>query len=124
MIKKVSQRIHKIGFEHAIRGVYYSFSTQPNFQIHVAISIFVIIGMIMFDLMIWEYVVLIFCIVLGLVVEMVNTAIESVVDLVTQEWRKSAKIAKDVSAGAMLLTALGTASIGVLILGPKILELL
>jgi len=124
MIRRVARRIHRIGFQHAWRGLVYSITTQPNFQIHVAISLFVIIGMVMLDLELWESVILIFCIVLGLVVEMVNTAVESVVDLVTQEWRQSAKVAKDVAAGAMLLTAVGTGVVGLIIMGPKLLLLI
>jgi len=124
MIRRVAHRIHRIGFQHAWGGLVYSVTTQPNFQIHLAVSLFVLIGMITLELQTWERVTLIFCIVLGLVVEMVNTAVESVVDLVTQEWRQSAKTAKDVAAGAMLLTAMGTAAVGLTILGPKIMELI
>ncbi len=120
MIRKVGQRIHRVGFQHAWRGIIYSFASQPNFQIHVGVSLLVIIAMIYFPLETWERVVLIFCIVLGLVVEMVNTAIESVVDLVTGEWRQSAKTAKDTAAGAMLLTAVATSVIGLAILWPHL----
>lgn len=118
MIKKIVHRVHKVGFQHAWRGIVYSFTTQPNFQIHVTISLVILMAMIYFPLETWERIVLIFCITLGLVVEMVNTAVESVVDLVTQEWRQSAKIAKDVAAGAMLLTATTTAIVGLIILWP------
>lgn len=121
MIRVIARRIHRVGFQHAWRGILYSFTTQPNFQIHIGISLIVSILMIYFPLETWERVVLIFCIVLGLVVEMVNTAVESVVDLVTQEWRQSAKIAKDVASGAMLLTAIATMIVGFVILGPHIL---
>ncbi len=120
MIKRIAHRIHRVGFQHAWRGLIYSFSTQPNFQIHIGISLLVIIAMIYFPLLLWERVVLISCIILGLVIEMMNTAIESVVDLVTQEWRQSAKIAKDVAAGAMLLTAFATAIVGLMILTPYV----
>lgn len=71
-----------------------------------------------------EKIFLVFAIMFGLVVELINTAIESVVDLVTQEWRLSAKIAKDVAAGAMLITAVGTAIIGLLIFLPPIAALM
>ncbi len=123
MIKRIAHRIHRVGFQHAWRGLIYSFTTQPNFQIHIGISLLVIIAMIYFPLLLWERVVLIFCIIIGLLVEMINTAIESVVDLVTNEWRQSAKIAKDVAAGAMLLTAFATVIVGLMILGPHFLHL-
>ena len=55
-----------------------------------------------------KWLVLILTIVMGLVVEMVNTAIETVVDLITEEKRLNAKFAKDVAAGAMLIYAIGS----------------
>lgn len=54
-----------------------------------------------------EMLIIVFTVILGLMGEMINTAIEAVTDLVTTEWRKEAKIAKDVAAGMMLLSALG-----------------
>ena len=53
--------------------------------------------------------------------EMINTALESITDLVTQEWRQEAKIAKDVAAGMMLTVAIGAVIVAALILLPKIL---
>lgn len=52
--------------------------------------------------------------------EMINTSIESVTDLVTTEWKKEAKIAKDVSAGMMLTVAIGAAAVAALIFWPYI----
>ena len=55
--------------------------------------------------------------------EMVNSAIEKMVDLITKEHRQEAKIAKDVSAGMVLVTAIAAVIIGVLILSPYVLKL-
>lgn len=65
-------------------------------------------------------IVIFFVILLGLVAEMINTALESMTDLITQEWREKAKIAKDVSAGMMLLTAIGAVIIASFIFYPYI----
>ena len=118
MIRKASERVHKIGFHHAWHGIAYSFTSQPNFRIHTFVSAIVVFLMFYLGVSSTEKIVLVFAIVLGLVVEMVNTAVESVVDLVTEEWRENAKIAKDVSAGAMLLTAVGTSIVGILVFWP------
>ena len=116
-------RIHTISFRHAWDGVWHAWLTQPNFRVHLAFAGLAIILAILLKLDHWEWMVLIMTITLGLVVEMINTALESVVDLVTTEWKISAKIAKDVSAGAMLIYAIGSIVVGALLFIPKILWL-
>lgn len=123
-IVKPSKRTHVIGIDHAVAGLGYAVKTQPNFQIHLAISSMVVAMMVVLPVSRVEIVILVFCIMLGLIVELVNTAIESVVDLVTQEWRQSAKIAKDVAAGTMLLTAIGTGLVGMIVLLPHLMRYL
>lgn len=54
--------------------------------------------------------------------ETINTTVEAIVDLLSPEWHESAKVAKDVSAGAVLLLALTAVAVGLLILGPPLLE--
>jgi diacylglycerol kinase len=61
-------------------------------------------------------------ILLVICAEMINTAIEEVVNLLTNEHRLEAKIAKDVSAGMVLLTAIGSAIVGFLVFTPYILK--
>ena len=118
---RFNKRIHHIGFDHAWDGLRFAFVNHPNFKIHLVISGLVIGLGYFLDVTLVEWVLLVFAIVLGLVVEMVNTAVEAVVDLVTEEWRMSAKIAKDVASGAMLLAAIGTAVVGLMILGPGLI---
>ena len=67
-----------------------------------------------------EMTVLVLTIVFCLVVEMANTSIEAMTDLITKEWRKEAKIAKDVSAGMMLLSAFGAVLVAIIIFGPHL----
>jgi diacylglycerol kinase len=67
-----------------------------------------------------EIIVLILTIVLCLGIEMVNTSIEAMTDLITKEWRQEAKVAKDVAAGMMLLAATGAVVIGCIIFIPKL----
>jgi diacylglycerol kinase len=71
-----------------------------------------------------EMTIIIFTILLGLAAEMINTALESVTDLVTTEWRQQAKIAKDVSAGMMLLVAVGAVLVAIFIFSPYVYPLL
>lgn len=67
---------------------------------------------------------LIMAIAFGFGAEMINTSIEAMTDLITTEYRQQAKIAKDVSAGMMLLIAIGTVILALIIFLPRILSLL
>lgn len=123
-IKKTTNPLHRLGFHYAWAGIHHAFTQHPNFQIHAFVSLVVFLLAIILELSAFKLTMLIFAVTLGLVVEMFNTAIEAIVDMITQDWNYNAKIAKDVAAGAMLITAIGTAIIGALLLGPEIMKLL
>lgn len=109
---------HHISFKNAFAGIVWAFTTQPNFRIHTVISLLALFLSWYFRISTLEFLIIVFAIVLGMGAEMINTAIEAMTDLITTEWRKEAKIAKDVAAGMMLVTATGAAIVGVLIFGP------
>lgn len=111
---------HHISFKNAWNGLNWSFRTQPNFKIHLTCASIVILAGIFFHISHVEMTILILTIVFGLGVEMVNTAIEVMTDLITTEWKLEAKIAKDVAAGMMLLTAIGTVLVALFIFYPRI----
>lgn len=111
---------HHISFQNAFAGLWWAITTQPNFRIHLVLSALAI-GLSWFlEISPVEWAVITFAIVLGLGAEMINTALESMTDLITTEWRKEAKVAKDVAAGMMLTTAIGALVVGLLILAPKL----
>lgn len=118
-MKKVLKR-HTVSFFHAFEGIYWAFTTQPNFIIHGILSFLAISLGLYFHISRIEMLIIIFTIILGFTVEMINTSIESITDMVTAERRTEAKIAKDVSAGMMLLTAIGAVIIAWIIFGPYI----
>ncbi|MBI3577721.1 diacylglycerol kinase family protein [Candidatus Gottesmanbacteria bacterium] len=113
-------RRHHISFKSAFSGLVWALTTQPNFRIHLFLTAAAVSAAFFLRISKIEFVIIIFTVMLGLVVEMVNTAIESVTDLVTTEWKKEAKIAKDVSAGMMLTVAIGAIIIAVVIFWPYI----
>lgn len=113
-------RQHTISFKNAFAGLRWSLSTQPNFRIHITLALIALFFSWYLSLSATEVVIIVFTIILGLTAEMINTAIESMTDLITTEWRKEAKIAKDVSAGMMLTVAIGAVVIAVLIFVPKL----
>ncbi len=116
-------KYHSKSFKEAFSGLVYAFSKHHNFKVHLFISIIVLMLAAFFSVSKIEFIILVLTILLGFTVEFINTAIESVCDLVTLEWRKDIKIAKDVSAAMMLIVAFGSVGIGLLIFVPYFLKL-
>lgn len=112
--------IHRISFKHAWDGVLYAFKTQPNLRFHGFFGLSVIFAGFFFQITKIEWFIISFTILLMFTAEMVNTALESMTDLITTEHRKKAKIAKDVSAGMVLINAIGSVVIGLIIFIPYI----
>lgn len=111
---------HTISFYHAAEGIWYAVRTQPNFAIHLFISLIVISAGWWFGLSEAEWLAIGLTISVGLVIEMINTAIEATVDLITSEINPLAKIAKDCASGAMLIYAIGATVVGILIFLPRL----
>jgi diacylglycerol kinase (ATP) len=111
-------------FEHAFEGLEHAYRNDQNLRIHFFIAILVIIASIIFKVNPFEMGILGVMILLVMVSEMLNTAIERMVDLITKEHREDAKIAKDVAAGMVFLTATGSLIVGFLIFLPHILKLI
>ena len=110
-----------ISFKYAWAGLTYAFTTQRNFRIHVAIGALAIGLSIVLHLTRVEIALIGLTIGLVLAMELLNTAIESVVDLtVKQSYHDLAKIAKDCAAGAVLVSAL----VAVLVAGSLMLPAL
>lgn len=108
-------------FKYALEGIFTGLKEEQNMKIHIAIMILVIIFGILLKISKIEWII---CIALfGLVIsmELINTAIENTVDLITKEINEQAKIAKDVAAGAVLVSAIASAIIGLIIFVPKVI---
>lgn len=107
----------KFGFE----GIAEAAVKERNVQIHIAISIFVIIAGFVFSINKFEWIAIILSIGGMVSMEMMNTAIERTVDMYTKEYHPLAKQAKDVAAGAVLVFAIASVLIGCIIFLPKLL---
>lgn len=116
-------RIHRVSFKHAFDGLFYAIRTQPNFRFHLLAAFCVVCLGIIFSVSFLEWLVLVFAINIVLISEMLNTSIEAMVDLITLERRQDAKIAKDVSAAMVLVSAFLSALVGLTIFLPRILNL-
>ena len=96
----------------AIEGILWAVKTQRHMLFHLVAAILVLVGALVLRLSLYEFALLALAITLVLFAELVNTAIEVTVDLVSPESHPLARRAKDVAAGAVLL-----ASVGALVLG-------
>ncbi len=108
---------------HAMDGVSYAFSHERNVKIEVLFGIFVSVMGFVLHISVFEWLVILLTIAMVIVLEFINTAIERCVDLVTVEYRKLAKSAKDVAAGAVLIMSMFSVIIGIVIFLPKLLDL-
>ena len=113
-------RYHTISFYHAMSGLLYALRTQPNFVVHLTLSSLVVLAGIFFHISSSEWIILAWTISIGLCIELLNTAIETTVDLLTDKYHILAKIAKDTAAAAMLIYAAGSIVIALLIFLPKL----
>lgn len=110
-------------FKHAFDGIVVVFEEHANFRFHTAAAVIVLIAAYAFHVTRVEFLILLFTINLVLVVEMINTAIEELTNLITVKWSKQAKTAKDVAAGMALITAFGAVLVGIVIFTPYIVFL-
>lgn len=104
---------------NALRGVKYA-SKEQNFRIQAIISVIIVFFAIFFNLKTWERVVLILIIVFILVLEILNSVFERVVDILEPRVHPYAKVIKDMMAAAVLISSLGAIFIGVIVFGPYI----
>lgn len=111
-----------VSFKHALNGVKTIIKEEPNMKRHVGLGIIPLLLGWYFNIALWEWVTVITCIFLVIIMEFINTIFETVVDMVTNyEFHPLAKNAKDIAAGAVLVTATFTAIIAALIFIPKII---
>jgi len=109
-------------FEHAFYGWWFVLRTQRNAWIHAAISTAVLLVAFWLHLPLRDWAVLFLTIALVWTAEFINTALEAVVDLASPQQHPLAKVGKDVGAAAVMLAALASILVGLLILGPPLLE--
>ena len=107
-------------FNYAVEGIIYAFRNEVNFRVHMISAILVLAGSLFFDLSKVEMVCLCITVSFVIICELINTAIESVVNLLYKKYDKEAKIAKDVGAGAVLVTAFNSLLVGYLIFFDRI----
>lgn len=102
-------------FRYALEGISASLKSQRHLRFHCVAAVIVIAAAIALSLPVRDMALLLLVIALVISLELVNTAIEAIVDLAAPEWHQLGKIAKDAAAGAVLVAAIFAAAIGILI---------
>lgn len=127
-IKKILAMQGKSSFAksmgHALDGIEYTTNHERNFKIEIIFAVLVTIASFILKVSIIEWAILMLVIGNVLALEMINTAIERCVDLVTKEYRELAKASKDIAAGAVLIMSMFSVIIGIVIFLPKIINII
>lgn len=110
-------------FNHAIDGIIYAFKNESNMKRHVFMAILVAIVSLFFNMTRIEMAIICITITLVIFAELLNTTLEKIVDLVYEYYEPRAKIAKDVGAGAVLVTALNSLFVGYFIFYDRIIKI-
>ena len=111
-------------FKYALSGIGFAIINNRNMQIHVLAALVALVLSLYFKIEKGELLAIIVMIILVVSAEMINTSIEEMTNLITKEHRREAKIAKDVSAGMVLVVSLGALVVGLYVFLPRILNLL
>jgi diacylglycerol kinase len=116
------ERKHSLfkSFKFAFDGIKTEFKKGRNFRIQILLGFLAIAFGIILKITLPEWLSLILVIASVLILELVNTAVESIVDMISPEIQEKAKIAKDVSAGAVLVASIAALFIGAVLFIPKI----
>jgi len=113
MIKRIRS------FGYAFKGIKAVFGKEANMNIHLIMAGLVVICGFLFSISATEWMLCVLCFGLVISLEMINSAIENLVDLVSPEKNKLAGRAKDIAAGAVLVAAICAAIVGLIIFVPK-----
>jgi len=111
-------------FKYAFRGLKYVIKNEQNFQIEILGAILVVILMVVFPTRALEKIALFIVIFAVLVIELINTIFERVVDILKPRVHPYAQLVKDIMAAAVLLSSIGAIIVGVIIFYPYIQELI
>ena len=107
-------------FANAGNGVAYTVRTQRNARIHLAATVVVVALSLGFGITALEWTAILLAIGLVWTAELLNTAIESVVDLVSPDEHELARISKDVASGGVLIAAIVALAVGMIVFGPRL----
>jgi len=105
-------------FAHAFNGLFFTLRNEKNSWIHLFLTVIVILAGFYFNISRIEWIIIVISTALVWMAELINTSLEKIVDLITIEKNSSAKLAKDVAAAAVLVSAFMAVLVGLIIFIP------
>ncbi len=109
---------------YAFSGVKTALKEEPNFKVHIFIAVLAIVLGYLLKLASVEWLVLTLTIAMVLMLELMNTSLEALVDIVSPEIQEKARAAKDVAAASVLFASISAVIIGLIVFLPKIIGFL
>lgn len=102
-------------FNYAVSGIITAIKTEKSMRLHYIIAVIVLLSSLFFDFNRTEFLLLLFAVSLVVISEMINTAIERTIDLITKDFHPLARLVKDVAAGAVLIATINSVIVGYLL---------
>ena len=112
-----------VAFGYAFNGIWEAFKSEINVKIHFIIALLVIVAGFILEISHLEWLAAIICISLVITTELLNTTLEKLADIIEPNQNKQIGLVKDMAAGAVLFSAIGAGSVGLMIFVPKIIAL-
>ncbi len=109
-------------FNYAVEGVIHVLRTQRNMRIHFAVAFVVLVVALIINVTKFDLIALLISITFVLIAEMLNTAVEAAIDIATTSFDPMAKLAKDISAGAVLIASVNALAVGYIVFAGKIAD--
>lgn len=110
-------------FKFAWKGIMTCAGHEQNITFHLIVAILVVVAGFVFDITKAEWVAVVICIGMVITAELFNSSIERLVDMVSPQWQKIAGEVKDIAAGAVLVTAVAAAIVGIIVFLPYLLAI-
>jgi len=111
----------KSSFGYAFSGVKEALKNEPNFRVQLFAAVIAIILGVVTKLAPYEWIILTLTIFIVLILELINTSLEALVDLVSPQTRNKAKVAKDVAAAAVLMSSIASLAVAGFLFIPKLI---
>ena len=112
---------NRVGLGYAVSGLKYAFKNEINIRIQFIIALLVIVFGFILSVSLVEWALLILMIGFVITAEILNTAVETMLDFLVPEWNHHVGVIKDLTAGAVLVTSIVAVIIGIIIFLPKLL---
>jgi len=109
-------------FKYALTGLSKAFWEEQNFRIDIFIALFVLFISVYFQIKVWQFIILIIMITLVLILEIINSIFERLIDLLKPRLHQYVKDIKDMTAAAVFIGALASLLIGILIFLPYVID--